>query len=75
MIHLDKENNLHLIYDEDDMTYQCPIISEKIQLNDEFIETNLKMWKRLAEDKLIFDLIKMDSEKREKSGINYEIVI
>ena len=72
--HIDKDNNLHLIYDEDDMTYQCPIISEKIQLNDEFIETNLKMWKRLAEDKLIFDLIKMDSEKREKSGMDYEIV-
>jgi hypothetical protein len=32
------------------------------------------MWERLTEDKLIFDLVKMDSEKREKNKIDYKIV-
>ncbi|WP_292776075.1 hypothetical protein [Methanobrevibacter sp.] len=72
--HLDKDDNLHLIYDEDDMTYQCPIISEKRDLDEDFLKKTYKMWKRLTEDKLIFDLVKMDSEKREKRKIDYKIV-
>ena len=73
--HLDKDDNLHLIYDEDDMTYQCPIISQKLGLDEDFIKKVYKMWKRLIEDKLIFDLIKMDSEKREKDKKKLKMVI
>ena len=73
--HLDKENNLHLIYDVDDLTYQCPIIHEKIDLSEDFLKKTYKMWKRLIEDKLIFDLVKMDSLKREKNKIDFKIVI
>ncbi|WP_297980616.1 hypothetical protein [uncultured Methanobrevibacter sp.] len=72
--HIDNEDKLHLIYDEDDMTYQCPIISEKRELDEKFIKTIYKMWKKLSKDKLIYDLIKMDSENREKNNIDYEIV-
>ena len=73
--HLDKDNNLHLIYDEDDMTYQCPIIAEKRELDDDFLNRIFKMWKRLIEDDLIFDLVKMDSKNREKKGIEIRIVV
>lgn len=72
--HLDKNNDLHLIYDVDDMTYDCPIIRDEIDLNEDFLKKVFKMWKRLIEDDLIFDLIKMDSEKREKNKIDYKIV-
>ena len=73
--HLDKDNNLHLIYDEDDMTYQCPIIRDRLDLSEDFKKKTFKMWKRLIEDKFIFDLVKMDSQKREENGIEYQIVV
>ena len=38
--HLDEDNKLHLIYDEDDMTYQCPIIRDRLDLDEDFINTN-----------------------------------
>ena len=72
--HLDKENKLHLIYDEDDFSYDCPIVSQKMRLSD-FIEKILKMCSMLIEDDLIFDLIKMESEERENNDKDYEMVI
>ena len=33
------------------------------------------MWKTLTKDKLIFDLVKMDSENREKNKIDYKMVV
>ena len=39
-----------------------------------FLKKIYKMWERLTEDKLIFDLVKMDSLKREKNKIDYKIV-
>ena len=33
------------------------------------------MWEKLIEDKLIFDLVKMDSENRKKKKIEYKMVI
>ena len=56
------------------MTYQCPIIADKMELDEDFLKKIYKMWERLTEDKLIFDLVKMDSEKREKNKIDYKIV-
>jgi hypothetical protein len=44
-------------------------------LDDDFIKKVYKMWKKLIEDKLIFDLIKMDSEKREKDKKKLKMVI
>ena len=73
--HLDRDNNLHLIYDEDDMTYKCPIISQRREMDGDFLKKIFKMWKRLIEDKLIFDLVKMDSEKRERNGIDYKFLV
>ena len=73
--HLDKDDNLHLIYDVDDMTYQCPIIRDKLNLDEDFIKKTYKMWKTLTKDKLIFDLVKMDSENREKNKIDYKMVV
>ena len=72
--HFDKDNKLHLIYDVDDMTYQCPIIADKMDLDEDFLKKIYKMWERLTEDKLIHDLVKMDSLKREKNKIDYKIV-
>ena len=57
------------------MTYQCPIIAEKRDLDEDFLKKAYKMWKRLIEDDLIFDLVKMDSENREKKGIKIKVVI
>ena len=45
----------------------------RLRLED-FLKKIYKMWERLTEDKLIFDLVKMDSLKREKNKIDYKVV-
>ena len=60
------------MYGTGGLTYQCPIIKDKLDLDDDFLNRIFKMWKRLIEDELIFDLVKMDSEKRENNEIEYK---
>lgn len=73
--HLDNDNKLHLIYDEDDFSYDCPIVSQKMELSDNFKAKILEMWSMLIEDELIFDLIKIESVQRENNEKEYDFVI
>lgn len=73
--HLDEEDNLHLIFDESEYPYECPLIHENIDLNVDFIETTLKAWSLLIEDPLIYDFVKMDSKARIKVNRKFELVI
>ena len=64
--HLDKKKGLCLIYDDSDLPYECPLITNRSELNEDFIEETYKAWEILITDPLIYDLVKMDSDRRPK---------
>ena len=63
--HLDSCGQLHMIYQSGQLPYKCPLIHEKIQLNEDFLKANYTVWKHLLRDPLISDLVEMDSAFRE----------
>ena len=65
--HISNEGELSLIYNDWKTPYRCPLIEEEIPLNDNFVQATFTVWKHLIEDPLIYDLVKMDSEEREKA--------
>ena len=63
--HITEEGHLCLIYnDDDDLPYCCPMIEDETELDPDFIQATLTVWKHLIRDPLIYDLVKMDSEAR-----------
>ncbi|MGI6071762.1 MAG: hypothetical protein ACOX75_01925 [Lachnospiraceae bacterium] len=48
---------LELIWDDGDLPYSCPIIEQKMPIQDDFYRATYKVWSFLARDKRIFDLI------------------
>lgn len=73
--HISKDRKFHLIYDESEYPYKCPLINENIKLNDDFVKETYKVWRLLLNNKLVFDLVDMDSRKRENKKIEYKIII
>ena len=72
--HLDDEGNLYMIYQSGQLPYSCPLISERIKLNDDFLKANFTVWKHLIKDPLIYDLVEMDSQYRLEDGDEIEIL-
>ena len=72
--HIDKNNHFYLIFDESQYPYECPLIKENIDLNEDFIYETYKIWRLLLKNKLIYDLVDMDSRKRENSKKKYKII-
>ena len=72
--HLDEFGNLYLTYSSEDLPYICPLISDKIPLNDSFIKATYTAWKHLLRDPLIFDLVEMDSEYRLEDKAQIDIL-
>lgn len=68
--HLDQYGQLYMIYQSGQLPYKCPLIHEKIKLNEDFLKANYTVWKHLLRDPLIFDLVEMDSAFREDDGEN-----
>ncbi len=62
--HIDEKGRLVMIYQSGQLPYLCPLISEKIKLNENFLKANHTVWKHLIKDPLIYDLVKMDSINR-----------
>ena len=73
--HLDKKGEFHLIFDETEFPYKCPIVSDHIRLNEDFIKVTFEIWSRLMADPLVYDLVDMDSRMRDKRKSGFEIVI
>ena len=71
--HISNDGVLHLIISPLDLPYTCPLINNNIKLDDKFIKANLTVWKRLINDPLIYDLIKMDSSSRNLISLTYII--
>ena len=73
--HLDKKGEFHLIFDESEFPYKCPIVHDHIKLNDDFVNTTYEIWMMLIANPLVYDLVDMDSRMRDNRKVDYEIVI
>lgn len=62
--HLDEEDVLHIVYQDGELPYDCPLISQKIPLNKDFIHATYTVWKHLIRDPLLYDLVVLDSDFR-----------
>ncbi|MBO8137330.1 MAG: hypothetical protein H0Z40_04240 [Desulfotomaculum sp.] len=67
--HLMKDDTLLLIYDTLPLPYTCPLIAGTVPLRKDFIEATAQCWKELLKDSRIYELVKMDSEERERKEI------
>ncbi len=72
--HFLDEGHLVLIWDMDPLPYVCPLISEKRELNRDFILATFTVWKHLVRDPLILDLVEMNSKERESSSREIKVV-
>ena len=74
--YLSKEGTFHLILSPAELPYQCPLITEKIPLQESFIKATYTVWRHLIRDPLIHDLVEMDSkEYRKNKRIDINIIL
>lgn len=74
--YLTEKGELKLILSPTELPYQCPLIADKIALQDSFVKATLTVWKHLIRDPLIRDLVAMDSKSiRKNKKIKIEIII
>ncbi|HVI39235.1 MAG TPA: hypothetical protein VM577_01120, partial [Anaerovoracaceae bacterium] len=65
--YLTEKKELLLILSPTELPYQCPLITEKIPLQEPFIRATYTVWKHLIRDPLIYDLVAMDSKEIRKN--------
>jgi len=62
--HITEEGLLVLINNDEDLPYNCPLIENSTELNQDFVKATYTVWTHLLRDPLILDLVEMDSEAR-----------
>ena len=73
--HISKNGDFHLVLDESEFPYKCPIIERHIQFSHDFLRETYDVWKTLIKNPLVYDFVDMDSRRRENRKIDFEIVI
>ena len=73
--HISKNGEFHLVLDETEFPYECPIIRDHIKLNENFINVTYEIWKMLISNPLVYDLVDMDSKDRDRRTSEYKIMI
>ncbi len=73
--HLTEDGRFHLVLDETEFPYECPIASQKMEFNNDFLAETLDVWKMLLSNPLVYDLVEMDSKERDKRTKDYRIMI
>ncbi len=66
--HLTRMGKLVMILHTDPLPYACPLITERMKLNEDFVRETYEVWKILIGDKRIRDLVRKDSRARRKEG-------
>jgi len=66
--HLLKDDTLLLIHETLKLPYSCPLLKRKTPLRKDFTEAVAQCWQELLKNPQIHDLVKMDSQEREKEG-------
>lgn len=72
--HLFPDNQFILIYETLTLSYTCPLIQRRIPLRKDFIAVVTRCWQALLKDRRVRDLVRLDSQEREKEGIHPVIV-
>ena len=72
--HIDAFDRLVLIYNANDLPYNCPLIEKRIPLEKSFIKATYTAWKHLIRDPYIYDLVEFDSICRDYDEIEYEVI-
>lgn len=62
MPYITEEGTLEMIYNDNELPYECPLIEQEIPLNDSFVRATRTAWKHLLRDPRIRDLVLLDSE-------------
>ncbi len=65
--HITEDGELMLVYNDMDLPYRCPLIEEEIPLEENFVQATYTVWQHLIADPLIYDMVRMDSELRERA--------
>ena len=73
--HIDENGDFHLVLDETEFPYECPIASQHMKFNDDFLTVTFDVWKKLISNPLVYDFVEMDSRLRDERTRDYEIVI
>lgn len=73
--HISKDGEFHLILDENEFPYVCPLIRDNIALNDDFVEVTYDVWKMLITNPNVHALVVYDSRRRDNRRKGYEIII
>lgn len=63
--HLGDDGVLHLIYNDYELPYVCPMIEDETELDERFIRATYTAWKHLILDPLIRDLVILESQGRD----------
>lgn len=72
--HIDEDGVFHIILYCDELPYSCPLISDGIELNEDFIQATYTVWRHLLRDPRIFDLVEADSEDRLWEGRKIKVL-
>ena len=54
---IDENGVLEMIWNDDDLPYKCPLIEGSWPVHDDFYRATYTVWKHLAADERIFDLL------------------
>lgn len=73
--HLTKNGEFHLVIDENEFPYICPIVHDHMKFNEDFLKVTHEVWSMLISNPLVYDLVEMDSRMRDSRKSEYRIVI
>ncbi|MCF0151160.1 MAG: hypothetical protein HUJ80_07105 [Firmicutes bacterium] len=53
---------LELVYNREDLPYQCPLVEDEMELNEDFIRATYTVWYHLLQDPAILEMVAEDSD-------------
>lgn len=62
MPYISEDGELMMIYNDNELPYECPLIESEIPLNDDFVRATRTVWKHLLRDQRIRDMVEQDSK-------------
>lgn len=66
MPYLDRDGSLHMVLNDQELPYVCPMITDEVELDERFVKATETVWKHLIRDPLIYDLVWNDSRESER---------
>ena len=73
--HISEDGKLHLILDENEFPYVCPIVRDNIRLNEDFVRVTYEVWSMLVGNPMVHALISFDSRRRDNRRKGYTVVV